>query len=91
MMGTALAYVEAEPVSADGPRRDARPAERLMMAVIEQARADLTLPAGAPARRDATRWLHSDDERWPLSFARICRHFGIEPAAARAALLAATR
>jgi hypothetical protein len=89
MIGSALAHVETDAAAAEVSGRAARPAERLMIAVLEQARADLALPPGALARRDAERWLHADDEAWPLSFARICRHFAIDLGAARAALLAA--
>jgi hypothetical protein len=71
--------------------RSAKPEERLMLEVFTQACADLHLPAyGAGAerlRRMAQRWFESDDDTWPLSFASICRHFAIEPRAARGALL----
>jgi hypothetical protein len=88
----ALALPEALPAShpAD-PASAARPAERLMLALLEQVRADLDLPREALPRHDALRWLRSDDDLWPLSFVRICRHFGIDPQAGRAALLAAAR
>ena len=90
MMGTNLAFADSEPMSSDPPGRAPQPGERLMIAVLEQARADLQLPRAALPRVEALRWLHSDDESWPLSFARISRHFGIDPAAARAALLGAS-
>jgi len=73
------------------PAHAARPAERLMLALLEQTRADLDLPVDALPRLDALHWLRSDDEAWPLSFVRICRHFGIDPLAGRAALLATLR
>jgi len=94
MIGTNLALIEPEDLSAtSGPAQvgRARPAERLLLAVLEQARADLDLPGQALPRLDALRWLNSDDEAWPLSFVRICRHFGIDPQAARAALTASVR
>ena len=91
MLGSNLAFADPDltgsPLESLAPGRTARPGERLMLAVFEQARADLALPRGAVARQDALRWLRSDDEEWPLAFARICRHFGIDPDAARDALL----
>ncbi len=91
MLGSNLAFVDSDlshsPLEALAPGRAAQPGERLMLAVFEQARADLALPHGATARQDALSWLRSDAEEWPLAFTRICRHFGIDPQAARHALL----
>ncbi|MDX2170438.1 MAG: hypothetical protein SF182_25425 [Deltaproteobacteria bacterium] len=91
MLGSNLAFAAPDLITSAleplVPGRTARPAERLMLAVFEQARADLALPHGAVARQDARRWMQSDDDEWPLAFVRICRHFGIDPDAARAALL----
>lgn len=62
-----------------------------MIEVLSLACADLRLvahgPAAARVRDAARRWIASDAEAWPLSFVRICRHFGIDPSAARAAVL----
>jgi hypothetical protein len=93
MLGTNLALVLPEDVPSNSAAADhaGRPAERLMLALLEQARADLDLPFDALPRVDALRWLQSEDDAWPLSFVRICRHFGIDPAAGRAALLSALR
>ncbi|MEO8601747.1 MAG: hypothetical protein ABI629_04130 [bacterium] len=92
MLGTHLALILPDDV---GSQREQvgreRPAEHLMIAVLQQARADLDLPAQSLPRLDALRWLNSDDERWPMSFARICRHFGIDPDAGRLALLTSLR
>lgn len=71
--------------------RDLRPEERLMIEVLVCACADLRLTArGAEAdalRAAARDWIASDDEEWGLSFAAICRHFGVDPGAVRKRLL----
>lgn len=68
-----------------------RPEERLMVEVLALACANLGLaargPAAAQVRKGARQWIESDAEVWPLAFAHICRHFGIDPGAARAAVL----
>ncbi len=65
--------------------------ERLMIEVLARACTDVRLiacgAAAAHMRRSARAWIASDAEAWPLSFVRICRHFGIEPEAARGILL----
>lgn len=75
--------------------RDVCPEERLMIEVLVCACNDLRLTARGPAAdalRDAARdWIGADDEDWALSFARICRHFGVEPEAVRARLLGVHR
>ena len=87
-----------EPTDADDlltAGRALQPEERLMVEVLALACADLRLRArGAAAdavRAEAHAWIASDDEAWPLAFARICRHFGIEPAALRERLLGGVR
>lgn len=71
--------------------RDLRPEERLMIEVLVNACADLRLTArGAEAdalRADAREWIAATDEAWPLSFASICRHFGVDPDAVRRRLM----
>jgi len=73
--------------------RALQPEERLMVEVLALACADLRLRARAgeadAMRAAAHAWVASDAEHWPLSFVRICRHFGIEPTALRGRLLAA--
>lgn len=73
--------------------RDLRPEERLMIEVLVCACADLRLTArGAEAdalRAAARDWIAAADEEWALSFASICRHFGVDPGAVRTRLLGA--
>lgn len=75
--------------------RDVRPEERLMIEVLVCACNDLRLTAhgaAADALRAAARdWIGADDEQWGLSFARICRHFGVDPQMLRARLLGGRR
>lgn len=91
MLGSTLAFADPDLFGSSfeslAAARRAHSGERLMLAVFEQARADLALPPGAVACQDARRWMMSDDDTWPLAFVRICRHFGIDPDAARDALL----
>jgi hypothetical protein len=74
-----------------GVDRDLLPEERLMIEVLVCACSDLRLTArGAEAdalRAAARDWIAADDEGWAMSFAAICRHFGVDPQAVRARLL----
>jgi hypothetical protein len=76
-----------------GGDRDLAPEERLMIEVLVCACNDVRLTASGPAadalRVAARRWIESEDERWPLSFVPICRHFGVDPQRLRARLLRA--
>ena len=66
-----------------------QPEERLMVEVLKCAYADLSVRArGQEAdriRAAVRRWIASEDDVWPMSFVRICRHFGVDLCAARAA------
>jgi hypothetical protein len=75
--------------------RDLLPEERLMIEVLVCACNDLRLTARGPAadalREAARQWIAADDDAWALSFARICRHFGVDPQALQARLLGRRR
>lgn len=68
-----------------------RPEEQLMVEVMVRVCSDLALRTEdgtawrlrAPARR----WVESEDDTWPFSFVRICRHFNVDIQRARRGLL----
>lgn len=66
--------------------------KRLMVAVLEEAAACIAATGDRDVhvrrrRRDAARWLRSDDRSGLFSFASICDTLGIEPPAIRDHLL----
>ena len=75
--------------------RDLLPEERLMIEVLVCACTDLRLTAHGPAadalRAEARDWISAEDDEWALSFASICRHFGVDPQAVRQRLLGCRR
>lgn len=67
-------------------RRALRAEELLMLAVLEQAVADLDNPCPA-IRADADAYIFSYDPDYSVfSFDSVCRYFNLSPSAVRAAL-----
>lgn len=66
------------------------PERRLLVAMIEQAAADVRLfkgRANARAKRmyaDAREWLRSNDRSHPFAFLTICDQLGLSPSSVRA-------
>lgn len=66
--------------------RASQPEHRLLLAVLEEAWANLRLEGFL--RRDARAWFQADDPEWPFSFVTICEALNLPTAKVRAAALA---
>jgi hypothetical protein len=70
-----------------------QPEQRLALAILERAIADLRTHRFARRRKrqrlymDAYDWVAADDPAWTYSFVNVCRACGIEPTSMRSALI----
>lgn len=65
--------------------RELTPEQRLMLSVVEDARAQLNARSAAQ-RREARRWFMSNDRSYLHAFVTICDAFDVDPVAARRGL-----
>jgi hypothetical protein len=65
--------------------RSAKPEERLLIALLEQASSDARLPG--PLGDGAREYVAARETMWPMSFLRICEHFELDPDAVEKAIL----
>jgi hypothetical protein len=88
------AAVLPQQMFAAGLHAGLQPERRLMLAVLEEAVADVqrlcfaTAPLARREFRAAQEWIEREDHEWPFSFVRICDALGLEAQAIRRGLRA---